>query len=67
MESETPLIAYGEENFLFERKCPTCGRFVKADSGITFKTDEWGSLAEYKENAICKKCGRVKMNFIGHI
>lgn len=53
----TPTIAYEvrDELAIFYRVCPKCGRFVKAD-GIT-------TIALGLANAMCKKCGRVRMPF----
>ena len=46
----------------FAPVCPNCNRFVKADSSI-----EINGLGELRDepNAICSKCGRVKMPFEG--
>ena len=53
------LIAYkGGATFVIN--CHKCGRFVKSDNSI-FINDS----GEFRENATCKKCGRVKMNFFG--
>jgi hypothetical protein len=43
--------------------CPNCGRFVKADSHLSFN-----GLGEYQKgaNATCSKCGRVEMPFEGY-
>jgi len=44
--------------------CETCGRFVKADKEIT--VNGLGELSPEK-NAICSKCGRVRMIFEGYM
>lgn len=53
-----PTVQYGdgEENPVYYRICPECGRFVKAD--------EKSTIPEYlKSNATCAKHGRIKMPF----
>ena len=44
--------------------CEICKRFVKADDEVFFN-----GFDELKDtpNAICKRCGRVKMVFEGYI
>ena len=57
-----PTISYAG-GALFLRKCPTCGRIVKADTSV------WvNGLDEVSEesNAECSRCGRVTMPFIGY-
>jgi len=44
--------------------CMKCGRYVKADK--TIKTSLEGCIKHGEPNAICKKCGRVEMNFEGY-
>ena len=56
---ESPRIVYGD-GMQFIRVCPTCGRFVKADE-VTYSNE----MGEYKENATCKRHGRVKMPLEG--
>lgn len=59
----TPPTVYGEGSTgVFVRVCPKCGRFVKADGGISVN-----GLGEVKDepNATCAKCGRVSMPFEG--
>jgi uncharacterized OB-fold protein len=47
---------------VFSRRCPQCGRIVKADSSILINgLDEIVQL----DNADCKKCGRIEMPFLG--
>jgi uncharacterized OB-fold protein len=48
---------------LFVRKCPACGRIVKADPTVLVN-----GLDEISEeaNATCSKCGRVTMPFLGY-
>lgn len=46
---------------LFERVCPECGRFVKAD-----KTVYLNGRGECKPNARCKVHGRITMPFLGY-
>jgi len=64
LEGERPLIRYGEEGAMFERACPKCGRFVKADWSIVLN-----GLGEYvsRDNAACWHCGRVEMPFVGFV
>ena len=54
-----PLMRYkGEEgDIIFVRRCPQCGRFVRADEiGVG------QNLAGY-----CKKCGIVKLTCLGYV
>jgi NAD-dependent SIR2 family protein deacetylase len=60
---DSPTVIYGG-GAMFERRCPTCGRLVKADEMVSYNFD--GALIE-KPNATCKKCGRVSMPFMGHL
>ncbi len=53
-------VSYG--GLTFVRVCPKCGKFVKADPEITVNEElpaDQGCNA--KENATCKRCGRVRM------
>ncbi len=43
--------------------CPNCGRFVKADGVMHFRSQ---TIAP-GPNATCAKCGRVEMPFEGFI
>jgi hypothetical protein len=56
-----PQISYAG-GAVFERICPICCRFVKADREIMVN-----GLDEIQKgpNAVCKKHGRVEMPFIG--
>jgi len=56
-------VAY-EGGATFVPVCPICGRFVKSDPVII--TNEKVGLID-KENATCKKCGRVEMPFEGFL
>ena len=60
---EGPYQGY-DGGAVFVRRCPACGRIVKADEEITVN-----GLEEYVEkkdgNAACTKCGRVEMDFLG--
>ena len=48
---------------LYVRRCPSCGRIVKADESILINgLDE---VVDEGSNALCRKCGRVQMEFIG--
>jgi len=60
MEEERIITYEGGATFI--PKCDKCGRYVKADEII-----EVNDIVGLKNqpNATCKKCGRVKMNFIG--
>jgi ribosomal protein S27AE len=60
--TEAPLITYGDGP-TFERTCPKCGRFVKADK--TIKVNGFDEVVK-KKNATCKRCGRVEMILIGY-
>ena len=42
--------------------CPKCGRFVKANKII--RVNEITGLKD-EPNAVCRKCGKVKMPFEG--
>lgn len=46
----------------FVPKCPSCGRYVKADSEVTLD----GHGQPVGPNATCKRDGRVEMIFIGY-
>jgi ribosomal protein S27AE len=52
-----------EESLMFVRRCPKCGRIVKADKVVTV-----GGLHSQPldDNATCAKCGRVAMDFQGY-
>lgn len=58
---------------MFERRCPKCGRLVKADekSSVPEGADVSPIIpVEKKEipaNATCRLCGRVRMEFLGWI
>lgn len=60
---ENPYITY-EGNATFERTCPECGRFVKADETVRF-----GYEFEQPEgnNATCRQHGRIEMPFVGYL
>jgi len=48
---------------LFLRKCPACGRIVKADNSVFANMlDE----VSREPNASCSSCGRITMPFIGY-
>ena len=51
------------EGATFVPVCIYCGRFVKADTNMTFRND---TIAE-GPNATCAKCGRTEMLFEGFI
>ena len=58
---DPPVKAY-ESGLLFERTCPSCGRFVRADHHVMVNgLDEVSTDA----NANCSSCGRVTMPFVG--
>jgi len=46
-----------DEEPAFERVCPKCGRYVKADSTT--------SVLGKEPNATCSRCGRVRMDMVG--
>ena len=56
MNGETPLVQY-DGGAVFERVCPLCRRFVKADDST--------NMDKETPNATCSKCGRVRMGFVG--
>lgn len=74
-DENTPIVIYGpwneDEYAMFERRCPKCGRLVKADE--TSGASEGAGTSLFppagKEapppNAICSHCGRVRMTFLG--
>ena len=50
---------------LYVRRCPSCGRIVKADESILINgLDE---VVDEGSNADCRKCGRVQMPFLGWV
>ena len=49
-------------NAVFIPVCPHCGRFVKASE--TIQVNEIMGLKD-EPNAVCKKCGPIKMPFEG--
>lgn len=62
---EAPYVCYGDDNAVFERVCPQCGKFVKADDTIQF-----GGKFEHQPlppTATCSQHGRVDMPFVGYI
>jgi ribosomal protein S27AE len=65
-DPDGPYKYYGDdsETMAFVRRCPTCGRIVKADSEVTVN-----GFGEYvsQPNAECSKCGRVEMDFQGFV
>ena len=71
----TPIVIYGpwneDEYAIFERRCPKCGRLVRADDATGAHESAGESLvhpAKKKEpppNATCSHCGRVRMAFLG--
>lgn len=61
-DPEGPYASY-EGGALYARRCPTCGRIVKADS--TTRHNEMTGAAR-EPNATCSKCGRVEMPFLGY-
>lgn len=75
LTENTPVVTYGpwneDEYAMFERRCPKCGRLVKADESSGAHESAVGYLAnptEKKEpppNATCSRCGRVRMAFLG--
>ncbi len=74
-DENTPIVIYGpwneEEYAMFERRCPKCGRLVKADEVSGASEGAGTSLflrPEKKDpppNATCSRCGRVRMTFLG--
>ena len=63
MDSETPMVSY-DSGATFERVCPICRRFVRADDVLTGKRN-FADDYEFGPNATCGKCGRVTMGFVG--
>lgn len=74
-DENTPTVIYGpwnrDEYAMFERRCPKCGRLVKADetSGAIEGAGEFLFPRSEKKipppNATCSRCGRVRMPFLG--
>jgi ribosomal protein S27AE len=54
--TETPQIAYGEEGPVFERTCPTCGRFVRFPTGMGWKRRFDDSTFDF-DKVTCSRCG----------
>jgi ribosomal protein S27AE len=64
-EEDGPYQTYDDKEggkLLFTRRCPACGRIVKADATVRVN-----GLGEYvpRPNADCSRCGRVEMAFQG--
>lgn len=57
----TNLISYNS-GATFSSKCQKCGRFIKADNSISINL--FGESK--KTNAMCSKCDRINMLFIGY-
>jgi len=53
------FLGEGEGTAYFLPVCTNCGRYVKMD-----KTIMWNESKGFKDqsNAICKKCGRIKID-----
>jgi hypothetical protein len=49
---------------VFNRRCPTCGRWTKPPKTITF-TETIEGTGPDDCIADCKKCGKVKLEFEG--
>lgn len=74
-DEDTPIVTYGpwneDEYAMFERRCPKCGRLVKADETSNVSEAAGMSLflpqkkKEPPANATCSRCGRVRMTFLG--
>ena len=65
LSENAPVVCYGPwdgEWAMFERRCPQCGRLVKADgaSNVAELTD-----SAKPPNATCGRCGRVRMTLVG--
>ena len=60
--SEGPYQSYAG-GALFLRKCPKCGRIVKADTSVLVNSFDEVSM---EPNAECSRCGRVTMPFVGY-
>jgi len=68
IEYEGPHISYPYDEFglaVFERRCPHCRRFVRADKSMPVIVDRKGEPKPRKVNASCSRCGRVAMTFEG--
>lgn len=64
IKTEERTITYdcGEQGVAeFIPKCEKCNRYVKADESISVNYDG----IKDQPNATCKKCGRIKMLFLG--
>lgn len=65
---EYPTWCWGSPyggHLVFARVCPQCSRFVSPDKGALSVTESFDGIYTFKENATCKKHGRVQMPFIG--
>lgn len=68
LTENTPVVGYGPWDggyAMFERRCPKCGRLVKADEKSN-AAEAYPGL-EIRHNATCSRCGRVRMPFQGWI
>jgi len=63
MTEGSRLISY-TGGALFNRTCPTCGRFVKPDA--TILVNGLDEIHPTEPNATCKRHGRVRMSFEGY-
>lgn len=63
MRDEAPIICYGDDGPAFERRCPSCGRFMRFPKEIRWKEDASG-ICSFKKIE-CSKCGPVKPNHVG--
>ena len=74
-DENTPIVTYGpwsqNEYAMFERRCPKCGRLVKADETSNVSEVSGMSLFLPREkedplsNATCSRCGRIRMMLLG--
>jgi hypothetical protein len=64
MEENAPLQLYGD--LLFVRRCPECGRYVKADPTLHYEVNGLEQVRFTQPNATCSKHGRVLMEWAGY-
>ena len=59
--STDPHVVFGD-GMTFVRRCARCGRFVRAHKRV--RVDGQGQPVA--PNAVCDKCGRTHMLFVGY-
>ena len=64
MDEGTPLVLFGD--LLFERRCPTCGRYVRVDATLHYEENGLEQVRFTQPNATCATHGRVIMAWLGY-